>query len=294
MRWDDESYVRIFKRTTADWSLVPGLARSLFYTLLREVDRAGILPMRKGLAGVARLIDWPAQLVEEHVPHLLEDGCLRREGDCLVVPNYIAAQETPQNDAQRKRSQRERDRADLLSKPDRISVTPGHAESHPVTSCHSEQSSTEQSSTEHKGEEAPPARTKQAPGHPPPESPPVAAKVAESAAILEQLHREAGGKLKLGLSGDWPPLPDELSRFHELLTRFRPPPEHLRKMGLALKAGDSFWRTKGGKAVALRVLLERGGELWVELAQVAAPARASPVLSQTDEDPLKRGEELPL
>lgn len=158
MRWDDESYVRLFRRTTPDWSLVPGPARSLFYALLREVDRAGILPMRKGLAGVAKVIDWPQDLFDRYFPELLDDGCVRIEGDTLVIPNYLAAQEVHMSDAQRKRDQRERDQARVLGKRDNISVTRGHTESQSVTPSQAKKSIEEPNTKSFAGESSLPMR----------------------------------------------------------------------------------------------------------------------------------------
>ena len=138
MRWQDENFVRLFKRTTPDWSLVPGPARSLFYSILREVDRAGILPMRKGLPAIAHAIGWPQALFDEYFPDLLDDGCVLIEGSNLVIPNFLDAQEVSMSDKLRKEAQRERDQIKALGKESHNSVTSGHAKSRAVTNGHSE------------------------------------------------------------------------------------------------------------------------------------------------------------
>lgn len=52
LRWQDERYVRVYTRDTADWLSLSFLAQGLFVLLLRKVDRAGILPLgRQGKKG---------------------------------------------------------------------------------------------------------------------------------------------------------------------------------------------------------------------------------------------------
>ena len=115
MRWDDERYVRIYTRDTAEWLALSWEARGLLMELLRKADRAGFVQTgkleAKGLAALARM---PLDVVERALPELLEDGCLTRVEKGYLFGNFVAAQETRSNDAQRKRDQRERDR-DVLA-----------------------------------------------------------------------------------------------------------------------------------------------------------------------------------
>lgn len=116
MRWDDERYVRIFTRDTADLLDMGWEARALLWELVRKADRAGIVQVGKsGVRGLARLTGIPEAVVVAALPVLLEDGCLELlpGGGGYVLPNYIAAQETPQSDAARKRASRERAAAGL-------------------------------------------------------------------------------------------------------------------------------------------------------------------------------------
>ena len=148
MRWEDERYVRIYTRDTADWLALSFDAQALLCLLLRKVDRAGLLPLGKhGKRGVAAVLghvgEWSR--IQPALEELLVDGCIRQEGDVLVVGNFIEAQEAAMSDRQRKAEQRARAR-DAAGTPrderSRIvtechdSHATGHAESHEVTDGH--------------------------------------------------------------------------------------------------------------------------------------------------------------
>jgi hypothetical protein len=162
MRWEDEKYVRIYTRDTVDWLGLSFIAQGLFCLILRKVDRAGILDLGKhGRRAVAIAVGFPGEWsrLEPALDELLADGCVHIDGDHLLVPNFIEAQEAVQSDAARKRSQRERARARVTGcdpGADKVSgsrdipsrngtpghdtgqkVTSGHAESRPVTPSHS-------------------------------------------------------------------------------------------------------------------------------------------------------------
>lgn len=156
MRWEDERYVRLYTRDTGDWLFLSFDAQAVFMMLLRKVDRAGILHLGKhGLNAVAVTLGH-AESRERIVPAidvLIADGTVVLDGDKLVVPNFIEAQEARISDAQRKRDQRERDRDKLTSRevpgskaghdaeatagrksqPVTPGVTPGHTQSQWVT-----------------------------------------------------------------------------------------------------------------------------------------------------------------
>jgi hypothetical protein len=143
MRWEDERYVRVFTRDTAELIALGWEARALLWELLRKADRAGLVELgRTGARGVAGLTGIPLEVVERALPILLEDGCVTKGDGRLVLPNYIAAQETPQSDKARKREQRERARSDALhpvTERDSGSqnVNKSHVRSREVTSGHS-------------------------------------------------------------------------------------------------------------------------------------------------------------
>ena len=148
MRWEDERYVRVYTRDTVDWLGLSFIAQGLFCLLLRKVDWAGILALGKhGKRAVAIAIghpgDWPR--LEPALEELIADGCVRVDGDHLVIPNFIEAQEATMSDRQRKAEQRARARDRVGQSADKTSrnvterhetgqkVTGGHAESHAVT-----------------------------------------------------------------------------------------------------------------------------------------------------------------
>jgi hypothetical protein len=154
LRWEDERYVRLYTRDTPAWRRLPWQARALLPLLLRVIDRAGILDLGgHGAEGVADLVGLPPEVVEPGMAGLLKDGIAQVNGETLTVRNFIAAQETRQTDAQRKRDQRERDRLKSLEP-----VTNGHQVSPAVTGGHSVPSLSEPSLTKPFKEPAPRSR----------------------------------------------------------------------------------------------------------------------------------------
>lgn len=132
MRWEDERYVRVYTRDTTDWLCLSFAAQGLFCLLLRKVDRAGVLPLGKaGRKGVAIAIgharEWAA--LEGPLDELQADGCIEIQGDRLVIPNFLAAQEAESSDRARARKYREkaRDLARGGIAPLKVTVTPRDA-----------------------------------------------------------------------------------------------------------------------------------------------------------------------
>lgn len=168
MRWEDETYVRVYTRDTVDWDMMCWQARCLLPLLLRKVDRAGLVELgRHGARGLAANVKLPIEVVEcglhgdpaqtTSPDGLLASGSVEIHGSVLVVPNFIDAQSASMSDALRKRESRARARdvaraveMGLVTEPDEVSqnvteghetgqtVTPGHNASQPVTSGHSE------------------------------------------------------------------------------------------------------------------------------------------------------------
>jgi len=119
MRWEDEQYIRFYKRNTPEWLALSWQARGLFGLLMREVDRAGILEVgpKLGLRGVAVAIRASWDEVKDALAELLEDGCvafLEREG-IVHIPNFLAAQEVTYSDVARKQKSREVARARAMA-----------------------------------------------------------------------------------------------------------------------------------------------------------------------------------
>lgn len=130
LRWEDEPWVKLYTKDHPDWLELSGMARSVFYSLLRKADPAGLIHLGKsGLRGIAKLIDWPWDVLEPLLLELLADGCMSMNGerDGAVLPNFLEAQSARTNDIQRKRIQRERARASAVGGV--RDVTDGHSAS---------------------------------------------------------------------------------------------------------------------------------------------------------------------
>lgn len=111
MRWEDERWVKVYTRDTAEWLALGWEAQALFLLLLRKSDRAGLLHSgRARVRGLAALAGMPLEVVERALPLLLEDGCVQETDNGFLIPNFIAAQEAEASGAQRSRTLRERDR----------------------------------------------------------------------------------------------------------------------------------------------------------------------------------------
>jgi hypothetical protein len=141
MDWENERYVRVYTRDTIAWVTLGWEAQALFLMLIRKVDRSGVIEVGKhGPRGIAGLIGMPIDLVERSLPILLSDGCVAMSGDCILIPNFIEAQEAKQSDRQRQKECRDRRRAEARSrdvtKTSQI-VTDSHVRSQPVTVGHS-------------------------------------------------------------------------------------------------------------------------------------------------------------
>lgn len=112
MRYEDESYVRVYRRNTIAWRMLPWEARTTLLHLFRAVDRAGLLDVGEyGPEGVAALLELPVEVVATGLAKLIEKGTVTwagQNGDVLFIPNFLTAQEAHSSDAQRKRDQRER------------------------------------------------------------------------------------------------------------------------------------------------------------------------------------------
>lgn len=144
MNWCDERYVRLYTRDTADFLALSFEAQAVLALVLRKLDRAGVLELGKhGKRGVAIAIGhaarWPT--IEPALEELLVDGCLVLDGNRLVMPNFLEAQEAVQSDRMRQSESRARRRElanTQVTKRDVESqdVTESHARSHAVTDGH--------------------------------------------------------------------------------------------------------------------------------------------------------------
>lgn len=117
MRWEDEPYIKAYKRETPEWTLHPWEVRALHLYILKFMDRAGLLELGKsGMKALASLTRVPVEVLEACLPTWLDDGCLQlvpdgKGGQYLFSPSFLEAQEAKQTDAARKRAERERSSA---------------------------------------------------------------------------------------------------------------------------------------------------------------------------------------
>lgn len=146
MRWSDERYVRLYTRDTGEWLAFGWEAQALFALALRKCDRAGILwTGPKHARGLAAMVGMPAEVVERALPLLLEGDQdnpppMAVKPGCILIRNFIEAQEAAQSDAQRQREKRARDRETVTNRDDVVTkrdetVTGCHEQSQGVTPC---------------------------------------------------------------------------------------------------------------------------------------------------------------
>lgn len=146
MDWSNETWVKLYRRDTADWMLLSWRARGLFCLILRVVNRLGVLDLgRTGPRAVAALVHAGGDAAEivAALDELLADGCVTLDGSILTVTNFVAAQEATASQALRAKMHRERvsvtkrdapvtKRDDAVTKSDGT-VTRRHAPSRAVT-----------------------------------------------------------------------------------------------------------------------------------------------------------------
>jgi len=137
--WENERYVRVYVRDSADDMILSWQARALWSELLRKFDRSGVLDMGKhGLRALSALVRMPADVVTDAAAELVADGRIEiSESGRVVAPNFMNAQEAKQSDKMRQAESRARRRevsrnvteCHDVSQP----VTDGHTVSHGVT-----------------------------------------------------------------------------------------------------------------------------------------------------------------
>jgi hypothetical protein len=150
--WSNERYVRLY-RPGVDHRALCWQARAIWPLLLQEADGAGVIGARKGVAGLAKALDFPVEVVEAGIADLLDDGCLVAIPGGYCIRNYVEAQTATMTDNSRKARQREHDRAlsALAAAAATVSqagaqfghetsrdVTDGHRESRSVTPSRAE------------------------------------------------------------------------------------------------------------------------------------------------------------
>lgn len=178
LNFEDEPFVRVYKRRTTTMAVVGWEARAVLRELFMVVDRAGVLDLDDedpAEAVTAVLGDVPIDVVRAALERLTKKECVKINGRFLVIPRFREAQECAMSDALRQRESRARRRDDAMKTvtncdaPETIrdaTVTIGHDESHAVT-----QNITEQNITEHEVLVGPPPKSASRPPRRAPEVP---------------------------------------------------------------------------------------------------------------------------
>lgn len=109
MDWENERYVRLYIRDTADMLAIGWEGRALFAEILRKVDRAGFFDSDEPEV-IAELVRMPHDVVGRALPKLIDRGMVIRSGSVLLIPAFLDAQEAKSSDKQRSKESRARRR----------------------------------------------------------------------------------------------------------------------------------------------------------------------------------------
>jgi len=142
MDWSNERWVKLYTRDTMTAIRMGWQGRALLHELLRKVDRAGCMDgVIDPVADLAAFTGLPEDVVKVGLERLTrvhdeERATVEVNGHCLVIPNFIEAQESVKSDKQRQKDLRERRRAEFMSRsvtaPSQNVIEPSRA----VTPCH--------------------------------------------------------------------------------------------------------------------------------------------------------------
>lgn len=134
MDWANERYVRLYLRDTVTWRKWSWDARAAWPLFLRKLDRSGVLDTGRDdkAEALSLIIDAPLPVCAKALGEWVAAGAVVVTETALVVPNFIAAQETPQSDRMRQQESRERKKTASL----RNSEDACHAVSRTVTDRH--------------------------------------------------------------------------------------------------------------------------------------------------------------
>lgn len=137
MRWQIETWRKLYTAKPASWLALPVSARGLGRELLTYCDDRGRIPIGDEPPGpaVSRLLSahrGEQKRIDSDVAALLKDGYLLHEGDALVIRNFVQAQERSSS-AERQQRYRDRQRGGAgKPSPDRNELR--NAGTSPVTS----------------------------------------------------------------------------------------------------------------------------------------------------------------
>lgn len=150
MDWDNERFIKLYVRDTTTWKRLGWDGQAVCMQVLRCVDRAGVLDIDDlpPWEAVMIMCGAPEENARRGIEACLRLGVLVHNDTFLLVPKFMAAQESRPTDAQRQRESRatRRDKAAITGR-DGVSqivtggsqgVTEGHTESQAVTLGHAE------------------------------------------------------------------------------------------------------------------------------------------------------------
>jgi len=116
MDWENENWIKMYTRDTADIISIGPEGRAIWRELLCKLDRSGVIDIPDAdLIVLADILRIPWEWFQIGFPKILARGMAEFRGGRLVVRNFLPAQEARSSDAQRQRDSRQRRRASALA-----------------------------------------------------------------------------------------------------------------------------------------------------------------------------------
>lgn len=129
MDWENENWIKMYTRDTADIISIGPEGRAIWRELLLKLDRSGVIDIPDAdLIVLADILRIPWEWFQIGFPKILARGMAEFRGGRLIVRNFMPAQEARSSDAQRQRDSRARRRATVLDGPRPQLPLPGSAE----------------------------------------------------------------------------------------------------------------------------------------------------------------------
>lgn len=142
MDWSNERWIRLYTRDTVNWKLLRWEGQTVLLHVMRKLDRSGVLDLGgvKPVEAVEITTGLPTEIVNVGFPRCIEKGVFVVDGDRLLMPNFLVAQEAHVSAAERQRKSRARREKtenvtprDPLSHDTQPDVTPDMSHVTPVT-----------------------------------------------------------------------------------------------------------------------------------------------------------------
>lgn len=114
MDWSNERYVRIYTRDTITWKRLGWEGQTVLLHTIRRIDRSGVLDLNgvSAAEAIELVTDLPAAVIEVGLKRCLdpEIAVFEVDGDRLLMPNFLDAQEAVASNAERQRRWRAKKR----------------------------------------------------------------------------------------------------------------------------------------------------------------------------------------